>query len=123
MGLCISRRTAGKQILFGLFSASAMAFGQDFTHARDLVGKVQNDLERAAEFTRSKEKESDRYRNVQKRLSDFDRDLSRGKFDKGKLDEAIEDLKSVTKNNTLEAHDRDSLMADLEALRELRATF
>jgi ABC-type nitrate/sulfonate/bicarbonate transport system substrate-binding protein len=81
--------------------AGAVAFGADYDRARDLVGKVQNDLERAADFTRSNEKERERYRNVQKKLSEFDADLRRGKFEKGKLDDAIDDLKNVVKNNTL----------------------
>jgi hypothetical protein len=45
--------------------------------------------------------------------------LRAGKFDKGKLDAAIDNLKDVVKNNTLESHDRDALAQDLSDLRTL----
>ena len=79
--------------------------------ARDLVARVQNDLQKAADFTRTNEKERARYEDVQHHLSEFDRDLSHDHFDKGKLD-AIDNLKGVVKNNTLESHDREALAAD-----------
>jgi len=117
----ISRRAAGARLLAGVFSGAGLAlFGQDLGRARDLVSRVQDDLQRAADFTRNNEKERDRYHNVQHHLSEFDRELRQDKFDKGKLDSAIDDLKNVVKNNTLEAHDRDALAADLSDLRTLR---
>ena len=78
------------------------------------------DLERAADFTRKNDKERERYKNVQHHLSEFDGDLRAGKFDKGKLDDAIDNLKDVVKNNTLESHDRDALAQDLSDLRTLK---
>jgi hypothetical protein len=65
-------------------------------------------------------KERERYDNAMKHLSEFDRDLSRNKFDKGKLDEAIEDVKNVVEHNTLEPGLRDALSQDLSDLRALR---
>jgi hypothetical protein len=90
--------------------------------ARDLVARVQNDLQKAADFTRTNEKERARYEDVQHHLSECDRDLSHDHFDKGKLHAAIDNLKGVMKNNTLESHDRDALAADLSDLRTLRDT-
>lgn len=117
----ISRRSAAKGLFLGLVSGSAVAlFGQEYGRARDLVAKVQGDLERAAEFVRAKEKERDRYRDVQHKLSEFDRKLSAGHFDKSNLDDAIENLKEVVQHNTLESHDRDALASDLAQLRTLR---
>ena len=92
----------------------------DFDRARDLVSRVQGDLQKAAEFTATNEKERVRYENVQHHLSEFDRELRRDHFDKGKLDSAIDNLKDVVKNNTLESHDRDALAMDLSDLRTLR---
>jgi hypothetical protein len=92
----------------------------DYDRARDLVSRVQNDLQRAEDFTRSNEKERNRYENVQHHLSEFDRELRRDHFDKGKLDDTIDNLKDVVKQNTLESHDRDALAADLSDLRTLR---
>jgi hypothetical protein len=112
--------TAKTLILFTLTGAGWMLQAQEFDRARDLVSRVQNDLQRAEDFTRSNEKERVRYENVQHHLSEFDRDLRRDHFDKGKLDAAIDNLKDVVKKNTLEGHDRDSLAADLSDLRTLR---
>jgi hypothetical protein len=92
----------------------------DYDRARDLVSRVQNDLQRAEDFTRTNEKERNRYENVQHHLSEFDRELRRDHFDKGKLDDTIDNLKDVVKQNTLESHDRDALAADLSDLRTLR---
>jgi hypothetical protein len=118
----ISRRglVAKSVLLSVLCGAGLMLQAADYGHARDLVARVQGDLQRAAEFTRAKEKERVRYENVQHHLSDFDRELSKDHFDKGKLDTAIDDLKNVAKNNTLESHDRDALNMDLSDLRTLR---
>ena len=107
-------------LLSMLSGAGWMLQAADFNHARDLVAHVQNDLQRAADFTRTNEKERSRYENVQHHLSEFDRDLSHDHFDKGKLDDAIDNLKDVVKNNTLESHDRDALAMDLSDLRTLR---
>jgi len=116
-----SRRLAAKTLLFGAFSGTALrVFGQEYSRARDLITKVQDDLQRAADFTRNNEKERERYQNVQHHLSEFDRELRRDHFDKDKLDTAIDDLKNVVKNNTLESRDRDRLAADLADLRTLR---
>jgi hypothetical protein len=122
MATLVTRRTAAGRLLGTLAGSGLLLFGQEYGHARDLVSHVQEDLQRAAEFTRKNEKERERYHNVQHHLSEFDGDLRAGKFDKGKLDAAIDDLKNVVKNNTLESHDRDALAQDLSDLRTLRDT-
>jgi hypothetical protein len=116
-----SRRAVAKTLFFGALSGTAVSvFGQEYGRARDLVARVQNDLRRAEDFTATRPKERERYREVQRKLSEFDRDLSHGHFDKGKLDGSIDDLKDVVKDNTLESHDRDALAADLSDLRTLK---
>src|SRR5271168_1355103 len=107
-------------LLWALTGAGWLLQGANLDHARDLVARVQDDLQRAADFTRNNEKERSRYENVQHHLSEFDRELRRDHFDKGKLDDAIDNLKEVVKNNTLEGHDRDALASDLSDLRTLR---
>ena len=123
LATCSRRMLIGQAVLLcALAGVGFTAQGADFDHARDLVSRVQNDLQRAADFTRTKDKERGRYENVQHHLSEFDRDLSHHHFDKGKLDSAIDNLKDVVKNNTLESHDRDALATDLSDLRTLRDT-
>lgn len=118
----ISRRmsVAGAVLLFALTGAGWTLQAQNFDRARDLVDRVQNDLARAEDFTRNNEKERVRYENVQHHLSQFDRDLRHDRFDKGKLNDAINNLKDVVRRNTLAPPDRDELARDLSDLRTLR---
>jgi hypothetical protein len=112
-----------KVALFAMLSGAGWLLqAADFDRARDLVSRVQSDLQRAEDFTRTNEKERVRYENVQHHLSEFDRELRRDHFDKGKLDDSIDNLKDVVKDNTLESHDRDALASDLSDLRTLRDT-
>ncbi len=106
-----------------LIATAAMVYAQGrYGTARGLVDRVQRNLRRAEHFTPPNEKEKERYHNAQHHLSEFDRKLSEGKFDKDKLDEAIDDVKNVVENNTLSPEDRDMLTRDLGELRELRRT-
>ncbi|MGP0070915.1 MAG: hypothetical protein ACLPWF_03140 [Bryobacteraceae bacterium] len=118
----ISRRmsVAGIVLACALTGAGWTLQAQELDRARDLVARVQDDLRRAEDFTRNNEKERVRYENVQHHLSEFDRDLRHDHFDKGKLNDAIDNLKDVVKNNTLEGHDRDALASDLSDLRTLK---
>ena len=106
-----------------LIAATAMVSAQGrYGTARGLVDRVQRNLRRAEHFTPPSDKEKERFHNAQHHLSEFDRKLSQGKFDKDKLDEAIDDVKNVVENNTLSAEARDVLTRDLGELRELRRT-
>ena len=108
-------------LLIAITAAGVHAQGRYGT-ARGLVDRVQRNLHRAESFTQANEKERERYHNAQHHLSEFDRRLSEGKFDKDKLDEAIDDVKNVVEHNTLSPESRDVLTRDLEELRELRRT-
>ncbi len=98
------------------------AFGQrGGSSGRSVIGQTQSDLRRSSHLARGRGKEKDRIQNALRHLSDFDRRMSRGRFDKGILDTAIEDVNNVVKNNTLSPGDRDALSGDLQALRDMRA--
>jgi hypothetical protein len=58
-------------LLCTLTGAGWMLQGAGFDRARDLASRVQGDLQKAADFTRTNEKERVRYENVQ-HLSEFD---------------------------------------------------
>ena len=88
---------------------------------RSVIGQTQSDLRRSSQLARGRGKEKDRIQNALRHLSDFDRRMSRGRFDKGILDTAIEDVNNVVGNNTLSPGDRDALTGDLQALRDMRA--
>jgi hypothetical protein len=88
---------------------------------RAVIDRTQQDINRSMEFERHKGREIVRYDNAQHHLSDFDRELTRGRFDKGKLNQAITDVKNLVDHNTLDPDLRDALTADLRDLRVMRA--
>ncbi len=114
-------------MICGIFCMAAVLFarGEMYDRARTLVSRVQDDLRRAASFSArtSKDagKEHERYSNAQHHLSDFDRNLVKDKFDRDKLNQAIDDVKNVVENNTLTPEDRDALTTDLQELRVMRS--
>jgi len=93
---------------------------QGYEDIRDAVQRTQDDLQRVRREGARNNKERERIDNARKHLSDFDRNLNKNKFDKDRLDSAIDDVKNVVEHDTLEARDRDALRADLEDLRHLR---
>jgi len=104
-----------------LASAGGLS-AQRFEEARGVAQRTEDDLQRVREKGSRSQKERERIDNARKHLSDFDRNLTHSKFDKGRLDSAIDDVKHVVEGNTLDARDRDALSADLEDLRRMRAT-
>src|SRR5438128_1058113 len=124
LNLCV--KTGGKSTL------SLVAFGQDRRYedegregrggrwgrggpygvARGPVDRVQRNLRRAERFSHPRDKEQERFYNAQRHLSQLDRNLSRNKFDKDKLDEAIDDVKNVVEHNPLSPDERDTLSQD-----------
>jgi hypothetical protein len=101
----------------------SVAFAQSarFDDARQVVGRTQVDLDRAASFLRGNKKEQDRLRNAQKHLSEVDRHMAKGKFNKDTLDSAIGDIQNVLDHNVLQSQDRDMLMRDVKELRAIRS--
>jgi hypothetical protein len=87
---------------------------------RTLVDHTQADLRMAEEQQHQKEDQRERYQHAQGHLSTFDRHLMRGKFDKGELDKAIDNIKEILDKNVLTPASRDALVNDLAGLREAR---
>ncbi len=87
---------------------------------RSLVDRTQNDLRSSAELEHNNGDQRERYRNAQGHLSTFDRNLTKGHFDKGELDKAIHDVRSVLEHNALQASARDALLRDVQDLRAVR---
>jgi hypothetical protein len=107
--------------LIGPGTSIAFAQSTKFDEARQVVGRTQVDLDRAASFLKGNKKEQERLRNAQKHLSEVDRHMAKGKFDKDTLDSAIEDIQNVLDHNVLQSQDRDVLMRDIKELREVRS--
>ncbi|HWE00091.1 MAG TPA: hypothetical protein VG345_13665 [Bryobacteraceae bacterium] len=104
-----------------LFGASSFVLAQGSGDLRGLIDRTQADLHRAADFELHAHKQIDRYQSAETRLSDFDRDYTRGHFDKGKLNNSVDAVKSVVDHNTLSPDLRDALETDLRDLRMVRA--
>ncbi len=87
---------------------------------RELVRHTEDDIQKAATFTRLSGKERDRNDSAVRHLAEFDAKYSRGDLDKGKLDQSIDDLKNIVEHNPLRGEDRDKLLDDLQRLRDFR---
>jgi hypothetical protein len=106
-------------IAVGLVFAGGHGRDRDYSELRSLVDRVQSDL-RAASDLEHGDKQRDRYHNAQDNLSKFDRNLAKGKFDKGALDHSIDSLNDILEHNTLQASSRDLLRKDLADLKYAR---
>jgi predicted negative regulator of RcsB-dependent stress response len=91
----------------------------DYGNIRGIVDRTQTDLQTAANLEQGS-KERDRYHNAQSHLSNLDKELAKGRFDKGKLESAIKELQNVLNHNTLQASMRDALMRDVTDLKIAR---
>ena len=111
-GLCLNSATPA-------FADDHDYYHRDGVDLRSLIDRTQDDLRAAADLEHGN-KQHDRYKNAQDHLSDFDRSLSKGKFNKDRLDTAINDLKNLLDHNTLQASTRDALQRDVEELRSAR---
>jgi len=88
-------------------------------HLRGIIDRTQNDLTAAIQIATGP-KDHERYRHAQRELSDFDRKLSRGHFDEGKLKDCIGAINDILDHNTLQPSTRDALRADNEDLKMIR---
>jgi hypothetical protein len=87
---------------------------------RGLVNRTQEDLRMAERQEHQKEDQRERYQHAQGHLSTFDRHLTKGHFDKGELDKAIDSIKDILDKNVLQASSREALLRDLDGLRAAR---
>ncbi len=117
--LGVGLATGSAALLPAAGHAAFQQYGNDWGDLRGLVDRTQADL-RAAGDIQHGQKERERYKHAQKSLSTFDRHLSKGRFDKDKLDDAIGDIQSVLDHNTLQARSRDALLQDVADLRVAR---
>ena len=105
-----------------MFSSMGVIFAQEENYREEpLCATVETDIQHSEGYTRSKGKDRDRADNALRHLSEFDSAFQRGKFDKDKLDQAIDDVKNLADNNPMGPEDRRLLLEDLRRLREFRA--
>ncbi len=87
-----------------------------------LIGRVMSDIDRAASNSRFDNHERKHFEETSRRLQEFEERWSRGNFDTGRLDRAIENLQHLAEADQLRGRDRDILSQDLAELRQFRST-
>jgi len=91
-------------------------------HRRPVDATIHHLQEIAARNTYSG-REQKRYDHALTHLSQFAERIHNGHFDKGKLDDAIDDVRNVVNNNPMDDRARAILNRDLAELRRLRAGY
>jgi succinate dehydrogenase/fumarate reductase flavoprotein subunit len=120
MKLIVRRMLFGVPAVLFLGACGAWAQGGAYPDARQLVQHVQEDLRRIMQEDARNHKQADHCEDALKHLSDLDKGLANNRFDKDRLDAAVDHMKKVLDDNTIEARDRDMLTTDIEDLRHLR---
>lgn len=98
----------------------AFAQGDEYDAARNLIQHVQDDLHSIQPAGPHQGKDRERIQDALKHLSDLDRHLTKDKFSKGSIGDAIDNVQDILNHNTLETRERDMLNADAHDLRELK---
>ena len=87
-----------------------------------LIGRIMSDLDRAASNGRLDGHERKHFDEAARKLQDFDDRWAQGRFDTGKLDGAIDNLKHLADADRVNRRDRQMLARDVEELRQFRAS-
>lgn len=83
-----------------------------------LIERVLSDLDRAAANARFDGRERKHFAEAARQLEQFEDRRMRGKFDTGKIHEAIEELDHLVKADRVSWRDREILARDREELRQ-----
>jgi hypothetical protein len=89
---------------------------------QNTVDQVLQDLNRASQRTRMDSRDFNRVTDISRTLQQFQFKWAQGKFDKGKLDHAIETLQHLADSNRLPQQERSMFYNDANNLRQFRAT-
>jgi hypothetical protein len=81
------------------------------------------DLRGIAERETFSHGQHERYQRAIEHLSEFSGKLYAGRFDRGKLDRGIDDLRNVLARNRMDPRARDVLSGDLNQLYRFRANY
>ena len=86
------------------------------------VDRALYDLSQAGRNGYVDHHERDHFRHAQEDLARFQDRWSQGRFDRGRLDHAIEHIQHLVNSRQMRGRDRDVLASDLAALRNFRAS-
>lgn len=119
-----------KLVLAAMLSM-AVGFAQDVPrgmYAPDevsgLIDHVHADLNRSyADGWKFTKGDRNRLNDAEKELREFSAKWSKGRFDKGELDDAISRIQKVVNDNHMPPEDRNTLDEDLGQLRRMREAY
>lgn len=86
------------------------------------VDRAMEDLRNVAARNTYSGRDRDRYEHAMQHLSEFAGKLYSGRFDRGKLDRSIDDLRHVLQHNRMEPRAREVLSYDLNELYRMRSS-
>jgi len=93
---------------------------RDWNRARQVVNRTMEDLRRLERRDAFAGDERERYDRSLRALAEVDRSLADGRFDRGRLDEAIEHVDRVSHSRVLDPGERDRVLDDLRDMRRVR---
>ena len=105
---------------YGDRAGSWERFGRGDRYGTSIVSRTISDLRVAASRNRVDSHERDHFRRAMSSLQQFEYDLRSGRFNDGRLDDAMDDLRDLAQADQVHPRDRQILGRDLAALRTLR---
>jgi hypothetical protein len=87
----------------------------------DVVGRALSDLNRAGSIRFADKHERRHFEDARKDLFRFEENRRRGRFDRDRLDGAIDHLNHLVRSPQLHPRDREMLARNMDALRDFRA--
>lgn len=100
--------------------------GRDGNYGRssrnNVVSRVISDLERSRSYRRVNDHDRKHYEKAREELQRFQSSWANGKFDTGRLDKAIDNLKDLAQSDRVDPRERQIFARDIEDLRQFRAS-
>ncbi len=87
-----------------------------------LIGRVLSDLDSARSYARLDRHERGHFEHARRDLLVFQDHYARGRFDKDRLDGAIENIHHLVDSDQVHPRNRRLLARDVESLRDFRAS-
>ena len=88
-----------------------------------LVDRVQTDLDHAYRVRHFSNDDRERLNHAEKELREFAQTWDKGKFDVGRLDDAIGSIQHLLDNNKLPESERAAISDDVTQLRRMRDAY
>jgi hypothetical protein len=88
----------------------------------DVVSRVLSDLDRSRSYRYVDSHDRKHYESARRELERFQSSWAGGRFDTGRLDKAIDNLKHLAQSDRVERGERNRFARDIEDLRDFRAS-